>query len=99
MSDKIFVDGMVVKRHEKAPDFVLCNISLKVEELIPFLKMHESNGWVNIQCKVSQGGKPYAELDTWKPTHGDTARQEAPKIREQIEQPAGDGFEDPDVPF
>jgi len=98
-NDKVFVDGLIVKRHENAPDYVLCNLSIKVEELIPFLQQHASNGWVNVQCKQGKSGKLYAELDTWKPTHGDTARQEAPKVRQQLEQPAGGGDFDEDIPF
>ena len=75
MSDKVFVEGMIVKRHDKAPDYVLCNLSIKVAELVPFLQQHESNGWVNVQCMMSRSGKYYAELDTWKPTQGDIAKQ------------------------
>ena len=32
--EKIFVDGMIVKRNENAPDFVICNLSLKRKELL-----------------------------------------------------------------
>ena len=65
--DKIFADGFVFKRNEKAPDFVVGNISIKVEEAIAFLKQHTKNGWVNLQVKNSQGGKYYMELDTFEP--------------------------------
>ena len=65
--DKIFADGFVFKRNEKAPDFVVGNISVKVEEAVAFLKQHTKNGWVNLQVKNSQGGKYYMELDTFEP--------------------------------
>ena len=65
--DKIFADGFVFKRNEKAPDFVVGSISVKVEEATAFLKQHAKNGWVNLQVKNSQGGKYYIELDTFEP--------------------------------
>lgn len=90
MSDeKIFINGMIVKRNDNAPDFVLCNLSIKCAELVDFMREHHKDGWVNVQVKRSQGGRLYAELDLWKP---DPNRQ-APAS------PATDGFEDTDVPF
>lgn len=65
--EKIFADGFVFKRNEKAPDFVVGNVSIKVEEAVSFLKQHTKNGWVNLQIKNSQGGKYYIELDTFEP--------------------------------
>ena len=89
MSDeKIFVDGMICKRHPKAPDFVKVNLSLKMSELIAFAKQHHNDGWLNVQVKESQGGKLYAELDTWKP-------QEQPQ---QAPAPVDD-FEEDSIPF
>ena len=67
MQEKIFADGFVFKRNEKAPDFVVGNISVKVEEATAFLKQHAKNGWVSLQVKNSQGGKYYSELDTFEP--------------------------------
>lgn len=98
MSEKVFVDGMIVKRHEKAPDFVLCNLSIKCEEFIEWMRQHHKDKWVNIQCKVSQNGKPYAELDTWKPTQGEAAKVGMENARAAAE-PAKEEFIDDDVPF
>ena len=93
--EKVFADGLVIKRHENAPDFVVCGLSVKVSEFVEFPKAHESNGWVNIQCKVSKGGKYYAELDTWKPTQGDSAKAGMQQARKAAE-PAD---LDDDIPF
>ena len=82
--EKIFADGFVFKRNEKAPDFVVGNISVKVEEAVAFLKQHTKNGWVNLQVKNSQGGKYYMELDTFEPK----AQQQAPA---QQPEPVNDG--------
>lgn len=65
--EKIFADGFIFKRNEKAPDFVVGGISIKVEDAVAFLKKHDKNGWVNLQIKNSQGGKTYMELDTFEP--------------------------------
>lgn len=100
MSDDItFVDGLIVKRGENAPDYVLCNLSVKVNELVPWLEQHQSNGWVNVVCKVSKAGKHYAQLDTWKPTQGDSAKQGMATARAAAA-PQPDGFADlEDIPF
>ena len=65
--EKVFADGFIFKRNENAPDFVVGGISIKVEDAVAFLKKHDKNGWVNLQIKNSQGGKPYMELDTFEP--------------------------------
>lgn len=40
--DKVFADGLIVKRNENAPDFVTCNLSVKVGEFTAFLLEHQS---------------------------------------------------------
>lgn len=80
--DKVFADGFLFKRRENAPDFVIGNISVKVDEAITFLKSNQKNGWVNLNVLNSQAGKPYIELDTFVPKkkeYGtDTAPNQAP---------------------
>lgn len=85
MSDeKIFVDGMIAKRHPNSPDFVKCNLSLKMKDLIAFAKQHHKDGWLNVQVKESKGGKIYAELDTWEPTKQADPTASAPDYDEDI---------------
>lgn len=68
MADVNFADGIIFKMpHKNAPDFVKGNLSFKVEEAVKWLQDNADNGWVNVQLKVSKAGKPYAELDSWKP--------------------------------
>ena len=64
--EKIFTEGMIVKRNDNAPDFVIGNLSVKVDEFKPFLDKHTKNGWVNIDLKRSQSGKYYGEINTWQ---------------------------------
>jgi hypothetical protein len=79
VNDKIFVNGMVVKRNDNAPEYVLANLSIKRTDLIEFLRQQDSD-WLNVALKRAKSGKCYAELDTWKPTEklADVARGPAP---------------------
>jgi hypothetical protein len=103
MSDeKIFAAGLIVKRNENAPEYVMCNLSVKVDEFAAFAQQYQSNGWLNIQCKVSKNGKMYAELDTWKPTQGDAAKGGIVEANRALRGPdsaaAPDDFND-SIPF
>lgn len=78
-NEKVFANGFSFKRRESAPDFVIGNISVKVDEAIEFLNQNKkADGWVNLNILKSQSGKPYIELDTWSPdsTKAATAVQE-----------------------
>ncbi len=67
--EKIFAEGFVFKRNEKAPEFVIGRMSIKVDEAIAFLKKHEENGWTNLGVKQARSGNYYVELDTFKPAN------------------------------
>jgi hypothetical protein len=65
--DKEFVDGLIINPpHEKAPDFVKAKISIKRKDLGNWLRGKDDE-WINLDVKVSKGGKWYAEVNTWKP--------------------------------
>ncbi len=104
MGEKIFVDGMIFKLpSERAPDFIIGKLSIKAEEFMSFLITNEKNGWLNIELKVGQSGKPYAELDTWEPNQ--TSGQGAERPQQATEKPqqsfqgyGPEDFED-DIPF
>jgi len=74
MADKVFTDGMIIKwlgpndpnRRQNAPDFVLGSISFKCADFYKCMKENNNDGWMNVDIKRSQGGKLYAEVDTWK---------------------------------
>lgn len=67
-SEKIFADGFSFKRREKAPEFVIGSMSVRVEQAVAFLKEHANeNGWVNLNINMGKSGKPYVELDTFVP--------------------------------
>lgn len=91
-TEKVFAQGLIVKRRETAPEFVTCSLSVKVDEFKEFLDAHAEKGWVNLNVKRSQGGKYYAELDTWKPN-----KENAPST--SPETPAKGTEGDDDLPF
>lgn len=66
-NDKHFPEGLIFKLpHPNAPDFVKGQVSVKVKEFKKYLE--RVNGeWLNLDLKVSKEGKPYAEVNTFKP--------------------------------
>jgi len=85
----IFADGFSFRRNENAPDFVIGNVSIKVDDAVPFVKKHaNADGWVNLAILVGkQNGKPYFKLDTFNP---DPSKAKATIL---------DEGEDDDMPF
>ena len=88
--EKIFADGFVFKRNEKAPDFVVGRLSIKVDEAVAFIKQHAKGGWVNLNVKTARTGNFYIELDTFDPNQKSEAQTQAPAPLAQ---------EDDDLPF
>ena len=67
-TEKVFANGFSFKRREGAPEFVIGQQSIKVDEAIAFLKENQKNGWVNLNVNKAKGsGKLYVELDTFEP--------------------------------
>jgi len=66
-TEKVFADGFMFKMNPNSPEWVLGSLSLKADEAIAFIQKNASNGWVNLKVNVGKSGKPYVELDTWKP--------------------------------
>ena len=101
MSNEVeFVSGLIVKApNENAPEYVKAKISIKRAELAGWLAT-KSDEWINVDVKVSQGGKWYAAVDSWKP-QGGNARNTAPQPPRRQPEPQFDdaGFGDQDIPF
>ena len=97
MSNEVeFVSGLIVKApNENAPEYVKAKISIKRAELAGWLAT-KSEEWINVDVKVSQGGKWYAAVDTWKPQGNGTPRQNAPQPQRRQ---AEDSFDDETIPF
>lgn len=93
--EKVFANGFIFKRNEKAPDFVIGNISIKSEDAIKFIQDHTKNGWVNLKINKSQGGKTYIELDTWEATGAKTTYTKASDLNGDM----ANDFNNTDLPF
>ena len=91
--EKIFAEGFSFKRSDKAPDFVVGRLSMKVEEATTFLKQNVKNGWVNVNIKQARSGNYYVELDTYEAKNDKPNVDSAPKNVEKNDD------EDGDLPF
>jgi hypothetical protein len=85
-----FADGFSFKRNEKAPEFVIGRMSIKMDDAIKFMKENGKNGWLNLQVKQARSGNYYVELDNFE-GKGSTA---APKPQAAPSQEV-----DTDLPF
>jgi hypothetical protein len=93
--ERIFADGFIIKRKENAPEFVIGNLSIKVDEAIAFLKKYEKKGWVNLGIKKGRSGNPYIELDTFEAKPKGTSEA----VPAAAPPPPADPEEDGDLPF
>ncbi len=99
--EKIFADGFSFKRNEKAPDFVVGRLSMKVDEAVAFIRQHEKGGWVNLNIKTARSGNHYVELDTYEPTaqSGMKPQSEKPTPKQKAPQPEVVEEEEGELPF
>ena len=95
--EKIFADGFSFKRNEKAPEFVVGRLSLKVDDAVVFLKEHQRNGWVNLNVKTARSGNHYVELDTYESPAG--ARPTEVKAKPQAKAVLPEPDDDGELPF
>jgi hypothetical protein len=93
--EKIFADGFSFKRNEKAPDFVVGRLSMKVDDAIAFMKENEKKGWVNLSIKTARSGNYYLELDTYEPK----TTNETEKVPASKSNPKPTQTDSADLPF
>lgn len=99
MPDITFAEGMICKRKENAPDFVVCNLSIKKSEFVPFINS-QSGDWVNLQVlKAKSGDKIYAKLDTWEPDPAKVHADGVQQVRSTLDAPASTADFADDIPF
>ena len=91
-----FPDGLIFKLpSQNAPDFVKGSLSIKRKDLGNWLRQKEDD-WINLDLKVSKGGKAYASVSTWKP---DASKASAPAAQPAAPSTSNDFAEDQDIPF
>lgn len=66
-TEKVFADGFSFKMNPNSPEWVVGGLSIKADQAIEFINRHSDKGWVNLKINIGKSGKPYVELDTWKP--------------------------------
>ena len=76
-TDPVFPKGFTVfLPHEKAPDFVKCDISIEPKAFIDFLAANREymseKGYFKITIKEGRDGKWYPQVDTYKPNQAQT---------------------------
>lgn len=107
--EKEFANGIYFKApREGAPDFVLGSVNIKRTDFMKFLAEKEGD-YVNLNLLRSRAGKPYFEVDNWKPNteavpslNGSTEQPEASQGNSTVPNIFGnktaDDFDD-DIPF
>ncbi len=65
-----FIDGLFVHQpNEKAPDWVVGNLSFNATKFTKYLADNrDEKGWVNVDLLRSKAGELYAKKNEWKPT-------------------------------
>ena len=96
--EKIFASGFSFSRNEKAPDWVVGRMSIKVDDAIAFLQEHKNEkGWVNVNVKKARKtGNHYVELDTYQPQQDRAAQATATSAEANN---AGEEDDNSDLPF
>ena len=89
-NDFVFAEGLFVKKKEDAPEYVLCDLSIEVEEFKAFMDKNSFNGKVRLNVMLSKAGKPYAKLDTYNMNRDKENAQQ-----QQEEAPEAPTFEPP----
>ena len=73
MANNTLAKGIYFKKpHEKAPDFIIGQISVKTDAFIDFLQS-QGGEWVNLDVKNSKDDKPYVVVNDWKPNNQQAA--------------------------
>lgn len=91
--EKVFPEGLrVFEPHQNAPSFIKNTLSVNKEEFIGFLNTIDDEV-IKIDIKVSQKGKLYLEVNTFKP---DPSRANPVKVTEMKDTNAEDVN---DLPF
>lgn len=84
MSEVKFPSGFYFSRVEKAPDYVIGNLSIKEKEAIAFIEENSKDGRLSLDIKKSKNGNYYLAVNTYVKKVSETTK---------------DAFEDNDLPF
>ena len=98
--EKIYAKGLFAKRNEKAPDFVVCSLSVKTDDFTQFLKENTNEkGYVNLQVLKSKDKSTlYAVVDTFEPKASTASTEIKKAVKTQDSDPFQNG-DSGDLPF
>jgi len=71
--EKKFVEGLYYNEpRERSPEWILGSISIEPKRFTDWMRANydPNEKYLKIDFKMGKSGKPYAELNTWKPTQG-----------------------------
>jgi len=86
-TEKVFADGFSFKRRAGAPDFVVGNISVKVDDAVTFLQKNAKGGWVNLDILTAKSGKQYIELNQWEPNSDTQTKKQVNPVAQDDDLP------------
>ena len=80
--ESVLVGGMYAKKNPNSPDWVLCNINIKLDQLSEhirdFKKREPDAEWMSVDVNMAKTGKPYCKENNWKPSEGGQSAAPAP---------------------
>lgn len=78
MADKVFVNGLIVKKKETQYWDIL-NVSVKIDDFKEFMDTYWKWEWLNLAIKNAKNGWVYCELNDWQP--GQTKSKPKEEVR------------------
>lgn len=99
MNDQELPSGIFAKRHEKAPEFVICSLSIRKKQFMEYMQSVGGDDWLNLQVLRSKQGKIYVKVDTWEPDPAKTHQQGVAQVREETGFQEDPFNEDQSIPF
>jgi hypothetical protein len=66
MPEKTFARGLWVNVRENQPSYVICGLSINVDQFTEFCKENAVDGKIKLNALVAKSGKPYVVIDDYK---------------------------------
>jgi hypothetical protein len=90
MDDIKFAEGLYFKEpSDNAPDFIKGRLSIQKNKFLEWVGNAEFNesGYINLDIKISKGGKPYIAVNDWKPNQQQQQPQYTTQQQKEMDTP------------
>jgi len=80
--EKKFAEGLYFNEpREGSPEWILGSISVEPKRFTDWMRANydKNEKYLKIDIKMGKSGKPYTELNTWKPNQGGQSPNNAPQ--------------------